>query len=55
VFGQRKLHSLEEGLAKMAGWVKHHGARTSQEFDGIEVMKNFPKAWLPQALEAMTV
>jgi len=47
VFGERRLHSLEEGLGRMAAWVKQHGARTSQEFNGIEVMKNFPQAWLP--------
>jgi UDP-glucose 4-epimerase len=46
VFGERRLHTLEEGLHKMATWVKQHGARTSQEFDGIEVVRNFPKAWL---------
>jgi UDP-glucose 4-epimerase len=51
VFGERKLHTLEEGLIRMASWVKHHGARTSQEFDGIEVMKNFPRAWLPNRAE----
>ncbi|MFO7537135.1 MAG: NAD-dependent epimerase/dehydratase family protein [Chloroflexota bacterium] len=46
VFGERKLASLDEGLARMAAWVKQHGARQSQEFGNIEVMKNFPKAWL---------
>lgn len=46
VFGQRKLHSLEEGLHCMAEWVKQHGARSSQKFSGIEVTKNFPQAWL---------
>jgi UDP-glucose 4-epimerase len=51
VFGERNLHSLEEGLRCMATWVKKHGARSSQEFDGIEVMKNFPKAWLPKQQE----
>lgn len=49
VFGERKLTSLEEGLANMAAWVKEHGARQSQEFEGIEVAKNFPEAWLPAA------
>lgn len=49
VFGERQLTSLEEGLANMAAWVKEHGARQSQEFEGIEVSKNFPKAWLPAA------
>lgn len=48
VFGRRKLHSLEDGLARMANWVKEHGARRSQEFEQIEVMKNFPKAWLSE-------
>jgi UDP-glucose 4-epimerase len=46
VFGQRRLHSLEEGLSRMANWVRQHGARQSQKFEGIEVTKNFPKAWL---------
>ncbi len=46
VFGDRKLHNLEQGLSRMAEWVKHHGARTSKKFENIEVMKNFPKAWL---------
>ncbi len=47
VFGDRPVTSLADGLAKMAAWVKQHGARSSSEFEGIEVMKNFPKAWLP--------
>ena len=46
VFGERKLHTLEEGLHNMASWVKAHGARSSSVFKGIEVTKNFPKAWL---------
>jgi UDP-glucose 4-epimerase len=46
VFGERPLTSLDEGLARMAAWVKQHGARQSQEFGNVEVMKNFPKAWL---------
>ncbi len=45
-FGEHKLHTLEEGLAEMANWVKQHGARASTKFKGIEVEKNFPKAWL---------
>jgi UDP-glucose 4-epimerase len=46
VFGQRKLHNLDEGLGRMADWVKQHGARTSKKFKDIEVTKNFPQAWL---------
>jgi UDP-glucose 4-epimerase len=46
VFGKCQLHTLEEGLVKMSAWVREHGARQSQKFEGIEVTKNFPKAWL---------
>ena len=46
IFGERKLISLEDGLNRMAEWVKCHGARQSQKFSHIEVTKNFPKAWL---------
>jgi UDP-glucose 4-epimerase len=45
VFGERLLRSLDEGLARMAEWVKEHGARASREFDDIEVTKNLPAAW----------
>jgi UDP-glucose 4-epimerase len=46
IFPAKKLTSLEDGLAYMAAWVKKYGARQSQKFENIEVMKNFPKAWL---------
>jgi UDP-glucose 4-epimerase len=46
VFGKQKTHTLEEGLEKMAAWVKKHGARQSKKFEGVEVTKNFPVAWL---------
>lgn len=46
VFKEHKLTSLEEGLGRMAAWVKQHGARQSQKFENIEVTKNFPVAWL---------
>lgn len=46
IFGERKIYSLAEGLKRMADWVKQHGARASKKFDGVEVEKNFPKAWL---------
>jgi UDP-glucose 4-epimerase len=47
VFGERRRYTLEEGLARMAAWVNQHGARVSSEFENIEVMRNFPRAWLP--------
>jgi UDP-glucose 4-epimerase len=46
VFGLRRKISLEDGLSRMATWVKQHGARSSQEFKEIEVTKNFPVAWM---------
>jgi UDP-glucose 4-epimerase len=46
VFGRKDLHSLEDGLRRMAAWVKQHGARSSKPFQNIEITKNFPKAWL---------
>jgi len=46
VFGDRQLVSLEEGITRMATWVKQHGARASQKFKEIEVTKHFPQAWL---------
>ncbi|MBC8078199.1 MAG: UDP-glucose 4-epimerase, partial [Chloroflexales bacterium] len=46
VFGDRSPTSLDNGLARMADWVRRHGARASQRFEGIEVQKNFPRAWM---------
>lgn len=46
VFGEGTPTSLEEGLGRMARWVKAHGARASQKFKDIEVEKNFPRAWI---------
>ena len=45
VFGPRPQTSLEEGLGRMAAWVRQHGARTSAAFDGIEIAKNLPASW----------
>jgi UDP-glucose 4-epimerase len=44
--GTPEIASLEEGVGRMAAWVKQHGARQSQKFENIEVTKNFPAAWL---------
>jgi hypothetical protein len=40
------MTGLDEGLERMAVWVKAHGARQSKKFDRVEVTKNFPTAWL---------
>jgi UDP-glucose 4-epimerase len=52
VFGIRPNVSLEEGLGRMAEWVRRHGARASKEFENIEVARNFPRAWLPRPDDA---
>jgi UDP-glucose 4-epimerase len=45
VFGSRPVTSLEDGITKMAGWVKSHGARESSIFENIEIPKNLPPSW----------
>jgi len=45
-FGERKNHNLDEGLGRMAAWVRQHGVLESKKFEKIEIKKNFPKAWL---------
>jgi UDP-glucose 4-epimerase len=47
-FGEPQRHSLEDGLGAMAAWVKRVGARTSQDFGQIEIIKNLPASWLPK-------
>lgn len=37
--------SLEEGLARMAAWVKQTGSRAGKPFEGIEVPRNLPPSW----------
>ncbi len=49
VFGEQEACSLESGLHRMAEWVKSHGARQSRAFEGVEVQRNFPAAWLDMA------
>lgn len=37
--------SLEEGLQKMAAWVRQEGAKKGRPFTAIEVHKNLPPSW----------
>lgn len=46
VFGEPPGTSLSEGLRKMAAWVEKVGARTSSDFEEIEVYRNMPPSWL---------
>jgi UDP-glucose 4-epimerase len=45
VFGNREKTTLEEGIGRMAAWVKAHGTREPSIFENIEVMKNLPPSW----------
>jgi len=45
VFGNRPQTALTAGLARMAAWVRAHGARSSAPFEGIEITKQLPAAW----------
>ena len=45
VFGDRPHTPLPDGLARMAQWVREHGARETPRFGAIEVTKNLPASW----------
>jgi UDP-glucose 4-epimerase len=46
VFGQVSHTPFEEGLKRMASWVKQIGSRASKEFENIEVQRGMPPSWL---------
>ena len=46
VFGDDSETLLDEGLSRMANWVREAGARTSPVFSAIEVKENLPVAWI---------
>lgn len=46
VFGERRVHTLEEGLGTMARWVQTHGSRVGGHFENIEIARNLPAAWI---------
>lgn len=37
--------NLEEGIQRMADWVKTKGVRRSKKFENIEIFKNMPASW----------
>ena len=45
VFGATSPVSLNEGICRMAAWAKAVGARTSQNFSNIEIIRNMPPSW----------
>lgn len=45
VFSHRTNTSLEEGIERMARWVKRTGPRSTARFDDIEIYMNLPPSW----------
>jgi UDP-glucose 4-epimerase len=45
VFGVQNKTSLQGGIQKMAAWVRQHGARESNVFERVEIIKNMPASW----------
>jgi len=45
LFGITGGTSLETGIGRMAAWARTVGARQSQEFKNIEVLRNLPAGW----------
>jgi UDP-glucose 4-epimerase len=46
IFGQTERTPLEEGLCRMARWVKAVGSRKSKAFESIEISRNLPPSWV---------
>jgi UDP-glucose 4-epimerase len=46
LFGETPQTSFEEGLHRMAKWVKTVGSRKSKDFEKIEVSRNLPPSWV---------
>jgi len=46
IFGNGCQTSLEDGLRRMADWVKMVGARKSAEFQNIEIKRALPQSWV---------
>ena len=45
LLGAPCVTKLDDGLARMATWVKQHGARHTKAFENIEVERNLPPSW----------
>jgi len=48
IFNPKSETPLEEGLSKMATWVRQNGLRSSKDFNNIEIDKNLPTSWKKQ-------
>ena len=45
VFGCKPRYSLDDGIGRMAAWVKKAGARQSQTFGALDIGKGLPPSW----------
>jgi len=45
IIGVNAAASLEDGLQRMANWVREQGPRKSKDFENIEISINLPPAW----------
>jgi len=45
VFGYKPRFSLQEGIERMAAWVRKVGARQSKPFGELDITKNLPPSW----------
>ncbi len=46
IFNYEAQVDLEEGVKRQAEWAQRVGAKASQKFENIEIMKNLPPSWL---------
>jgi UDP-glucose 4-epimerase len=46
MFGERPETSLDDGLRRMAAWVRTHGAMPGEPFEGIEITAGLPASWV---------
>ncbi len=45
VFGYTPRYSLDDGIGRMAAWVKQTGARQSRKFGALDISRNLPPSW----------
>ncbi len=45
IFGRQQKTSLQDGIRVMTDWVRERGARESNVFADIEILKNLPSSW----------
>jgi len=45
IFGRQQKTALQDGIRVMTDWVRERGARESNVFADIEILKNLPSSW----------